>query len=269
MNFSPVSLSLGDDHGSIEINGEINEQMALGFEKGLKKLFGYYHYERVTLRINSPGGMLSALRHMLEYIQNWREKGHQIETEGSFCAASAAALLLTFGAMGTRTVHRHTHVLFHNTRIGGTSSAITAGGASYLASMLKTSDEGMLKRAANHIVSSLGGTDAQRDEGIARCEILRTNSQSIAHALGSHDGGKPLRWLKPVLSMYRETQGKKTSSGYLRYLEKRFDQDFAMDLREAYALGLIDRVHGVPDLQLLQAKTMDRMPQRPPLQLAA
>ncbi|MBV5347068.1 ATP-dependent Clp protease proteolytic subunit [bacterium] len=252
MTLQQIRLSLEDDQGKIELNGEINEALALGLEGGLQTLFGYYKYERVTLRINSPGGMLVALRHILEYVQFWRERGHRIETEASFCAASAAAMLMTFGDVGTRTVHRHTHLLFHHTRIGGTSSAITAGGANYLASLLKNSDAGMLKQAVNHIISNLGGIDAHRDEGLARCELLLTKSESIANALGLHDGGRQPRWLKPLCNMYRDSEGKKNAAGYFRYLEKRFDQDSTMDLREAYALCLLDQIHGISELKMLQ-----------------
>lgn len=269
MNSSPISYSLQDDHGKIHINSEITEELALALEQGLEKIFGYYQYERVTLRINSPGGLLTGLQHILEYIDHWRAQGRQVQTEVTFRAASAAALLLALGEVGTRTVHRHTCVLFHHTRIDATSSAITAGGANYLASMLLRTDTGLLMQVANHLVRGVGGFDAFCAQGLSRCEILRTHADAIAHALRIPEGGRHPRWLAAINTMYRENQVKNTTAVYRKYLEKRFDQNTPMDLREGYALNLLDCIHGVPEMGSIQKKNEPKLREQPHLQLAA
>lgn len=271
MTYPPITYSLQEAEGRIDINAEVTEELALALEKGLEKLFSYYQYERVTIRINSPGGLLIGLRHMLECIDNWRACGREIQTEATFRAGSAAALLLALGEVGTRTVHRHTSVLFHHSRIDGTSSAITAGGANHLASILRLTDNSLLMRVADHVVNGMGGFGAICAEGLSRCEILRTHSDAIANALGIAGGSKNPRWLTAIQTMYLDGQVKMSARGYRRYLEKRLDQDTLMDLREAYGLNLIDRVLGVPDIQAFHTQHKQGVPRNREsyLQLAA
>lgn len=251
MTSQPISYSLHDDRCVINLSGEINEEMALALQIGLEKFFDYYQYERVTVSINSPGGLVNALRHIIECIQDRRTRGHKISTEGTFCTASAAALLLTFGEIGDRIVRRHTNVLFHHSRVGAASSAITAGGATHLASILKSCDQGMLKLAVNHIIYGFGGIDGHQREGLARCNLLSTEAYSIANRLGIQPQVKVPIWLKSVRTMYRDGLEKKGVAAYIRCLERRFEQDTAMDLREAYALNLLDKIHDVPELRYL------------------
>lgn len=252
MTTTQVNIHLRDDIGIIEIDSEITERLAISVEAALAKLFGYYKYERIILRISSPGGLLGALRHILEYIQNWRFKGYLVETEVTFCAASAAAVLLSFGEVGSRTAHRHTSVLYHHSRVGGTASVITASGANYLASLLASTDQKLLLRLITHVVKGSGGIRAFSIQGSARCDLLSIYSEDISIALElSSSGEKRPRWLKPILAMYRVIGEKSNHDAYRQYLAKRMESDTPMDLREAYALCLIDRVHGVPALQFL------------------
>ncbi len=245
-----VKITLYDDHATLEMNAEVTEGLALAIEAGLEKLFNYYQYERIILRVNSPGGPLSALRHILEYMQVWRDKGLKIETEVTFCAASAAAVLLSFGEVGTRTVHKHSTVLYHHSRIGGNASVITASGANYLATLLKSTDQSIVTRLVSHIASGNGGIQKFCHQGSLRCEMLSSNSMDIAQQLELNAGPIALRWLKQTTTMYRDVGKKKSLDVYRRHLSKRMDEDSAMDLREAYALCLIDSVHGVPALSI-------------------
>lgn len=251
MTNTQVNIHLHDDIGIIDVDSEITERLAISVEVALAKLFGYYKYERIILRISSPGGLLGALRHILEYIQNWRLKGHLVETEVTFCAASAAAVLLSFGDVGSRTAHRHTSVLYHHSRVGGTASVITASGANYLASLLASTDQNLLLRLITHVVKGSGGIRAFSIQGSARCELLSVHSEDISMALELPAGVKRPQWFKPILHMYRGIGEKLNHDAYRQYLAKRMESDTPMDLREAYALCLIDRVHGVPALQFL------------------
>lgn len=251
MTNTQLSIHLRDDMGIINVDSEITERLAISVEAALSKLFGYYKYERIILRISSPGGLLGALRHILEYIENWRHKGYLVETEVTFCAASAAAVLLSFGEVGSRTAHRHTSVLYHHSRVGGTASVITASGANYLASLLASTDQNLLLRLITHIVKGSGGIQAFSNQGSARCQLLRINSADISLALELPVEAKRPLWFMPILAMYRGLGEKSNHDAYRKYLAKRMESDTPMELREAYALCLIDRVHGVPELQFL------------------
>ena len=48
--------------GTLRLEGEITEEVALQFEAALDLLFGYYQYKRITLEINSRGGQVVARR---------------------------------------------------------------------------------------------------------------------------------------------------------------------------------------------------------------
>ena len=246
-----VKITLRDDHAVLEMNSEVSESLALTVESGLEKLFSYYQYERVVLRVNSPGGLLSALRHILECMQGWRDKGLKIETEVSFCAASAAAVLLSFGEVGTRKAHRHSTVLYHHSRIGGTASVITASGANCLATLLKSTDQSLITRLVSHLAVGTGGVQAFSAQGVMRCELLSSKGSDIERALELPVDLKALRWQKQTASMYRDIAKKRSIEVYRRHLAMRMEADTPMDLREAYVLCLIDKVHGVPELQML------------------
>jgi len=243
-----LKLTLLDDHCVIDMCSEVTERAALEIESAFEKLFSYYKYERAVFRVNSPGGLLSALRHILEYVENWRATGVKIETQVTFCAASAAAVLVSFGEIGTRTAHRHSSMLYHHSRIGGTASVITASGANYLASLLKSTDHGLVNHLVSHIARGLGGPILFASQGEMRCKLLATQGATIAHKLELNADVSSLRWLKPTANMFRELGKKGSLDLYRRHLARRMDADTSMDLREAYALCLIDCVHGVPEL---------------------
>lgn len=251
MTTSPIRITLHDNVARLDINSEITENLATAMEAGLQKLFNYYKYDRIVLRINSPGGLLNALRHMLQYIQHWRNRGCLIDTEATFGAASAAAVLLSFGQVGSRTAHLHTSLLFHHARISGTTNIITASSARTIATALKTTDKGMLMRLVEHVVSGSGGIAAHCAQGITRCDLLSNQAAAIANALELPIDRKSPSWLKSVSKMYLDVDAKKHPAPYMRYLAARMEIDSPMDLREAFALCLLDRVHDVPDLYFL------------------
>ena len=262
MTVQNIAISLQDDEGRIDLNSEVTEELAQALDRGLEKLFAYYHYQRVVLRINSPGGRLLALEHILECIGTWRARGHEIHTEATFCAGSAAALLLAQGEVGSRSVHRHTSVLFHHTRVDGAASAITAGRANHLASMLTRTDHGRVKRVAEHAIAGYEGFETLCRVGQQRCDILRTNFGAIAESLGCPVDRRHPRWLTAIHKLYAQGQATDNTAAYQRYLEKRFDQDTFMDLREAYALNLLDNVRGVAYFDLSPTKGPARAPER-------
>lgn len=250
MTSNLVNLTLQDHIAVINVSAEISESTAMAVEAALEKVGAYYQYERILLRVNSGGGLLRALRHMLDAIQNWREKGIRIETEVTFCAASAAAVLVSLGELGTRTVQRHSSLLYHHARLAGSDSAITATGANRLASLLESSDQKLMDRMITHMVDGSGGIQHFARQGQMRCELLGDKSAEIAVALELPLEKKNPSWLKEITKVFNEVEAKGALSSYQRYLAQRMEIDTAMDLREAYALCLIDRVHRVPSLQL-------------------
>jgi ATP-dependent protease ClpP protease subunit len=261
MKLNNLDVMLTEKEASILITAEISQDLAHDIEAALRQIFGYYQYDAVTFRLSTPGGSLTALTAILQTMERWRSIGRKVNTEASFQAASAGALLLAMGEVGKRTVHPYSSLLFHHTRIGGTTSAITAGAAVRLATSLKQHDQSLLKRMVDHISEGMGGTISFAEEGAARCEHIRQNSAQIAKTLDRHALGKTDKWLSALMKMYGICQAKASLDHYQRYLELRLNQDSEMDLREAYALCVIDGSHRVP---LLVANASEVSSDRPP-----
>ena len=104
MEADSIAVSYGPDSAELTLNAEINEPSALALESALIIFFRYYQYPAVLLRINSNGGELVALHHILKSLESWRAAGCQILTEASFRAGSAATVLLSLGDVGSRRV---------------------------------------------------------------------------------------------------------------------------------------------------------------------
>ena len=91
----------------MEINTDISEASAIGIAKHLDRFFGYYHYECVTLKLNSPGGAVVGLEYILECMDGWRARGRNVHTLAMFRTSSAAARLMSLGEGGGRMAHRN------------------------------------------------------------------------------------------------------------------------------------------------------------------
>lgn len=253
MELAPLVPAYGEQEGSLEINTEISEASAIEIEKYLDRFFGYYHYERVTLKLNSPGGALVGLEHILECIERWRARGREVHVLVMFRAFSAAALLLGLGEVGSRTAHRNSSVLYHHARVGGTQYALTSGAAGHLASVLKIVDQGLLQRLVAHCSKGFEGDSALAQEGANRCQVLRDQGPEIAREMGVVEQRRPLKWLMPVARMWADCTTRNSLTPYTKHLVERFEEDSGMDLREAWALGLLDRVKGVSRLDTRNA----------------
>ena len=249
MDLTPLVSTYGAQQGSLEINTDISEASAIEIEKHLERLFGYYHYEQVTLKINSPGGAIVGLEHILECVQRWRDAGRSVQTLAMFRAASAAAMLMSLGEVGSRTAHRNTSLLYHHARVGSTAYTLTSGVADKLAAVLKVVDQGLVQRLVAHCNSGFGGGLGLANEGAARCQMLLTQGQEIAQDLGVSEERRPLKWLKAVTRMWADCQARQSLAPCTRLLSARLEEDSGMDLREAWALGLLDRVKGVARLE--------------------
>jgi ATP-dependent protease ClpP protease subunit len=250
MELAPLVPSYGEQDGTLEVNTDISEASAIGIGKHLDRLFGYYHYESVTLKLNSPGGAVVGLEYILECIDGWRARGRQVHTLAMFRASSAAALLMSLGEVGKRAAHRNSSLLYHHARIGSTQYAITSGAADKMATALKLVDQGMTQRLVAHCSQGFGGDSAMAGEGTVRCKMLRDQGPEIAQDLCVSEPARPLKWLKPVERMWADCQTRNSLAPYTKHLVGRFEEDTGMDLREAWALGLLDRVRGVARMDL-------------------
>ncbi|MEJ8855932.1 ATP-dependent Clp protease proteolytic subunit [Variovorax robiniae] len=246
-----ISIHPSTHTGALLLSGEITEDMALHFGSGLDLLFDYYQYNRITIEINSPGGQVTALEHMLARLERWRGLGREVGTKACFRAGSAAAMLLAMGDIGGRSASSSTTLLFHPARVEGANAMFTASAATSLGALLHGKDLFHLDRLVGHQVRGFGGWHALAAEGAARCGHLikrsgRRTSKSAGQppitSLGSLS-------LATTVRSFAQCIERRSIEPYRRMLSRRFSEDRGMSAAEAWALCLLDSVLDRPDLQ--------------------
>lgn len=242
---SKITKELQESYCAIELNGEITQQSALALEKELNQCFGYYQYAEVEVKVQSQGGDVIALRHIVDCMQEWRAQNRKITTLGLFTVASAGAILMALGEVGSRKVHRYSELHFHHARIAS-GNPVTAMGATRLARILQHSDEALIGMVVDHLTQGFGGVAPFREEGMARCAQLTEYHSELAKVLGLPGTAKPDLWVSQAQAIYEHGVKNSGITAYAQYLALRFEEDQGMDLREAYCLGLLDQVRGVP-----------------------
>jgi ATP-dependent protease ClpP protease subunit len=244
---SEGTIAINERTGLLKLHGAITEELSLNLREKLDLLVDYYQHRRVTLQINSDGGQVTALRHILDGINAHRVNGVQFATAASFKACSAAAMLLASGEPGLRVVSRQTSLLFHLSRQSiPENHMLTADAALRVAAVLSRVDAVFEQEIATHLRRSYGGFNALAQEGIARCKLLQEDVELIRHQLGGgHVARQPMD-INTVCDMWNSCSVTNSAAPYLDYLRHWFARDDWMGLTDAYALLLIDAVEFVP-----------------------
>lgn len=113
----PITSSLDARNPSIRLTGVIDMPTAYALLDELRLLRDYYQFRTVELQIDSPGGELSALHHLVQSLAPWRAgEGRVLRTLGLSEICSAAAILLSFGTIGHRSASSHSRLLYHPIR---------------------------------------------------------------------------------------------------------------------------------------------------------
>lgn len=242
-----ITVDFSSQTAVLSINGVISEETALEFERRLESLFDYYQYRSLQVDINSPGGSHSGLFHILFVMSRARKQGLRIHCKSTFLAASAGALLLALGEVGSRTVHCYTTVLFHYCRAQNLPQ-VTADSAQHISQAMQQADQTVLTFIQQHLLSGFGGEQALVQEGIARCKLL-LQAKGVTNrttTIGDYAA------IKGVLAMWQRVETSKAKaplSIYEQALKKLFLVDRPLDVGSAYALGLIDLVEGRSEIE--------------------
>lgn len=240
-----------ENAGQVHLHGELTTMMAMEVSRALANFFGYYCYPSVSLHLHSPGGDFQALQHLIEAIARWRRDGRKIETESTFEAISAAAVLLSLGDVGFRRVGERTTLLFHTSRLLDRERPLTSVDAQRVAGLMDVSDQLMISQMSDHILSGLGGISAMAAEGRARCDLLRHlclkgSSMSVTTTAPkkglSQEIRSATRMWSALDSTYRACARRSSVEPLLRFLHTRLIEDKIMHPLEAYALCLIDSI---------------------------
>jgi ATP-dependent protease ClpP protease subunit len=252
----PIEFLPLPTHAILRVRGELLQDTALDLCAAIHQASTYWHYDRLVLEINSPGGELLALRALVHEMNWWRGQRGRVETAGQMQAGSAAALLLSLGDVGRRVVCPHTELVFHHTRVMTQGAqALTAQHAGAAARRLEQADVTLLRQLTEHIVQGHGDIATMARTGLARCQQLQSKAAQISAALGADAGfgSTPAKsaslLLRQLTRTFEKTLKLDDARPYTELLASIFARDSRMPVDVAWGLLLVDSVHGVQELQ--------------------
>jgi ATP-dependent protease ClpP protease subunit len=228
-------------HSVIVLRGPVSPETVLQVQDLLDLATGYYQHEHVTLRLNSPGGQANCLAYLLGHIERLRDGGIAIDTSGEITVASAAAVLLAMGTVGQRTVQPCTELLFHDARVNGAGEQ-TQKTSAQIAARLSQLTLQVVRTIAGHVERGSGGVQPAAEEGLARLGVMAAAKMELERRLPTAAACFPARVQAAIDAMWRKCLREGSTQPYVQFLGRRFAADAPMDLREAYALLLVDRV---------------------------
>ncbi len=153
------AVTYGHDRLVVRYTGEVSSDSVFRLADIIDLGMEYYGYRRIDLHIDSAGGSGPALLYLVDRLSAWSEvPGFTLHTRGLTMVASAAAVLLSLGTVGRRTVGLSTVLLWHNARVIITAPvAWTRRELLREATTLTAVDRRVTHLLARHVLSGTGG----------------------------------------------------------------------------------------------------------------
>ncbi|MCE1226279.1 MAG: ATP-dependent Clp protease proteolytic subunit [Geobacteraceae bacterium] len=145
-----VSVQYHADYAAIRFSGDVNADRVFSLCDEISFAQDYYHYNRVLIEIDSPGGEVKSLQYFVNRLAGWRAKGLVIETLALTSCCSAGAYMLSFGDPGHRAALPDSMLLYHNVRTATGTRALTVESLDSLRWNLSVTDYGMLLKLMRH-----------------------------------------------------------------------------------------------------------------------
>lgn len=140
-----------DQRAVIRFSGEVNADRVFSLCDEIDLAVQYYCYPSVRIEIDSPGGELNSLRHYIARLRDWRRQGARIETLALTRCSSAAAYMLSLGDVGCRMAMPRTTLLYHNTRLSGSTEPLTSDHLGRLKEQLTQADAELTVELLRHL----------------------------------------------------------------------------------------------------------------------
>lgn len=249
----PIDITMNEKQLALTLTGVIDTQSVQLLINEIELGFDYYKFSELDLKLNSPGGEYTAMRNLMDVMTSRKASNHVIHVHANQVCASAAALLLATGHWGSRSVELDTELLFHWSRVAvPVGQTLTSGGAANLAYGLSAANQRVLDRLVSGMCCGAGSIQKLVGVIAKRLDSLLTSWDDVEMALRRDSMPRPARqyeWVKELKRQLKrwvsEADANKLKAGVMAYLKSRFERDSVMDLREAYAICLIDVVKGV------------------------
>jgi hypothetical protein len=141
-------------------------------------------------------------------------------------------------------------LLFHFARIGASVSGLTAQTANGYSRSLEQHDRNMIEKLVEHLSLQAGGISELLVLVRNRLDLLDSHWAWVDEQLSGvsqvkRHAGRP-EWFKKLRIVSKEDgEISRSKTQYIKYLVEAFQRDAPIDLREAFALALIDVVDDV------------------------
>lgn len=145
-----VTVRYEHDRAVIRFSGDVNADRVFSLCDEISFAQDYYHYGRVLIEIDSPGGEAKSLQYFVHKLAGWRARGLVVETLALTSCCSAGAYMLSFGDLGHRAALPDSMLLYHNVRTATGSAALTVESLDSLRWNLSVTDYGMLLKLLRH-----------------------------------------------------------------------------------------------------------------------
>lgn len=232
-------------------------------ESGIKELvdvieqgFALYQPEKTTVQMRSPGGSGRAMEYWIKTTKKWKEQGYEIFTNAGTLCASAGAMIVTLGAVGSRYAHPLAEMLYHNPRIvAHQGSTFREDDAAKVARMLCDSRNRINLQIKQHLTDSLGLLGFARTLN-ARAAWMLAKGSSLPTTYFIQDSSEaflPNDW-KERFTSWADMRIDDTEAAQLVVsqweiqINDLFKTDRISDLRFVWALLLIDESEDLPAL---------------------
>jgi hypothetical protein len=239
-----VCESMGPHQANVLYHGEITQDGVMTLDQIFQSLMDYYRYQQVNLRLESPGGSVEAMQHILRRMQHYEEHGKSIAIRSTFMCASAAAVLLAMGQWKCRVVERSTALLFHTARVDSNMRAMTASMSGNLSQSLTGLDRDLVEMLVDRMLRMTGSHRLLKALVSDRYREVEKQAKSKVRVRSDLCGeGDPRKsdWVKVIPTVLRqEIDGNKFINTFKKYLHLRMQRDTPMDVPEAYVLCLVD-----------------------------
>jgi ATP-dependent protease ClpP protease subunit len=249
--------------GTVRLEGPVDTHSSAALCDVLDILLRDYRYNEARLEFESPGGDLNAMRQIQRAIQKAKAEGVVVQTHTHGRAASAAAMLLSMGTIGQRSINPEAHLLYHHSRMMAPQGMpLTAEMAGSAQEQIDRCDRWLLDSLQKELCQGAGGPAAlvnliveRSQRMLARYDVLVSDLYVVPPSAAQQ------RAEKQTLKQLVELQAKSVDAAVKAHgsvLRKLFDRDRSINCLLAYAMLLIDKVEHIDLERSAQPETGDQ-----------
>lgn len=152
----------------IRLQGPIENESVFQLCDEINLAVDYYHYRKIEIELDSPGGSVDSLEYYLGHLARWRKNRIAVSTLAMTKVASAAAIILSMGDIGKRRAYPSSQILYHDSRIFGSGEiGWTKAQLETQRAQLEETDNRLMTHLIQHVYAKV------KEEKIDRMKAVR------------------------------------------------------------------------------------------------